>query len=140
MVEVIRGYVPIIGLNCAGYWTALSSIENECIGILDYMSVSYELGWHNLVYNLESDKRGNTENLKLWISKSIDSSIKSSARLHLGGQVHLISLTPNRNSLPAPLILLLDMSSLIRNTSLLKCESWFLSISGNPRSSQSRDY
>lgn len=98
----MSGWVPIIGLNCAGHWTALSSIEHEFVGILDYMSVSYEHGWHNLVSNLESDKRGHTENLKLWISKSIDSSINFSARLQLCGQVHLISLTPDRSSLSAP--------------------------------------
>lgn len=49
LVEVTHRYVPVTELNSAGHWPALSATENEFIGILDCISVSYELDWHHLI-------------------------------------------------------------------------------------------
>lgn len=53
--EVIHGYVPVSGLNHAGQlYPPTSHIENQETGILDYMLVFYELGWHYLAHESQT--------------------------------------------------------------------------------------
>lgn len=64
LVEVLHGYVPVIGLNCTDHWPALPRIENACIGILG-MSASCELAGHHLAHKSLTKEVGHTENTKV---------------------------------------------------------------------------